>query len=324
MSEFNNIAIYRLNTILSLFGMEEAEYSIRELAELLNVPVATIREDIVKLHENEDFDTCFVVMDDEDEYDLDNSKDILSGKMDDVRLMAENTFQTDFVIPLTPVELECLNAFLEDNQYFRGTIYQNYDIKPLPNFNQTRMLEAVAEFNKMIRKKETLDIVYRRNDGKRGQYRIKPLKVVEDSMEQRFYIVTIRDGRLVSFRLDRIIDYSISPEKVEIDDLSPLDLLPNVWGMEIGNPVHVKIKILNEAKVQEKVRKDLECRTNGKFTVDGDILYFEDDVIGINSFKRWLYGYGSSILVVEPKSLRDTIIQSARKRLEFYNNKRNK
>lgn len=323
MSEFNNIAIYRLNTILSLFGMEDAEYSIRELAELLNVPVATIREDIIKLHENEDFDTCFIVVDDEKEYDLDNTKDILSGKMDDVRLMAENTFQTDFTIPLTPVELECLNAFLEDNQYFRGTIYQNYDIKPLPNFNQTKMLERVAEFNKIIRKKETLDIVYRKTDGKRVLHRIKPLKVVEDSTEQRFYIVTVRDGKLMSFRLDRIIDYSISPEKIEIDDMSPLELLPNVWGMEINNPVHVKIKILNEAKVQEKVRKDLECRTNGKFTMDGDILYFEDDVIGINGFKRWLYGYGSSILVVAPKDLRDAVIQSARKRLEFYN-KRNK
>ncbi len=318
MSELNNIAIYRLNTILSLFGMEDAEYSISELAELLNIPVMTVREDILKLHENEDFDTCFIPTDDECEYDLSDRKEVLSGKLDDVRFMAENTFQSDFVIPLTQVELECLNAFLEDNQYFRGTVYKNYDIKPLPNFNQTRMLEKVAEFNQLIRQGETIHILYRKGNTSRIRHRIKPLKVVEDSTEQRFYIVTVQEGNLRAFRLDRILEYEIAQEKIEIDDLSPLELLPNVWGMEINKPVHVKIKILNEAKVQEKVRKDLECRTNGSFTQEGDVLYFEDDVIGINSFKRWLYGYGSSVLVVEPKSLRDAIADSVRRRLEFY------
>lgn len=46
--DINNftIPIYRINTILSLFQNMDASYSIKELAELMNVPINVIREDI--------------------------------------------------------------------------------------------------------------------------------------------------------------------------------------------------------------------------------------------------------------------------------------
>lgn len=64
--------------------------------------------------------------------------------------------------------------------------------------------------------------------------------------------------------------------------------------MEIGRKVHIKIKILKEANVVQKVKRDLASRVNGVWTEKEDALYFEDDVIGINSFRSWINSYGSS------------------------------
>ena len=147
---------------------------------------------------------------------------------------------------------------------------------------------------------------------------IKPLQLVHNAMDDFYYVVTIKENQLFPLRLDRILSYEIMEENIVIDDLSLLDMIPHIWGMEMGEKVHVKIKILNEARVQAKVRRDLVSRTKGVWTQKGDALYFEDDVIGINNFRSWVNGYGSSVLVVEPKSLREQIIESAKKRLEYY------
>lgn len=68
----------------------------------------------------------------------------------------------------------------------------------------------------------------------------------------------------------------------------------------------------------EKVRSDLEARTNGKWTTYKGCLCFEDDVIGINGFREWINGYGSSVLVIKPLLLREQIIANAPKRLQKY------
>ena len=143
-------------------------------------------------------------------------------------------------------------------------------------------------------------------------------KLIYEDDISGIYDFCIKEGKLLPLRLDRIRSYEISEEKIVNDDLSPLELIPQIWGMEVGEPVHVKIKILNEARVQEKVKRDLASRTKGVWSQKGDSLYFEDDVIGINNFRTWLHGYGSSVLVIKPRSLREQIIESARKRVAYY------
>ncbi len=319
MSEMNDVSIYRLNTILTLFQAERAAYSIKGIATLLGVPVAVIRKDIVMLHSNKECETTFFTVDaewDEDEEDF--IKMLESGKLDEVELEAETGFRDDVYISLTQYELSCMNHFLDGNRYAKGLMHKNYIIKPLANQPRANMQVKVAEMNRMIEADETITIFYKNRDGFQSNFDIKPLLVVANEMDHVYYVVTVKDGRLSPLRLDRINHYEIAKQKIVIDNLKPLELLPNVWGMEMGEPVHVKLKIMNEANVQRKIKKELAGRTNGKLTQDGDVLYYEDDVIGINHFRSWINSYGSSVLVLEPKSLRDEIIESAKKRLEYY------
>ena len=102
-------------------------------------------------------------------------------------------------------------------------------------------------------------------------------------------------------------------------DESLLDIYPNVcWNCFSDEPEQVKVRFYNEANVWNKVKKELANRVNGKLYEKDGYLYYEDIVYGISKFRSWLYGYGSSAIVLEPESLRKHIIDSLREREKYY------
>ncbi|MDD6157634.1 MAG: WYL domain-containing protein [Lachnospiraceae bacterium] len=309
-------SIYRLNMILALFQAERACYTIGDIAGILDVPVSVVRKDIVMLHTHKE---CGITFFAKDEEDLDDIVSLLeSGHGDDILLCASAIYRNEVYLPLSELEFSCLNEFLDGEQFEIGPIHKNYVIKPMYNQARANMQVKVEQLNQIIQDGETIRVTYKTRDGKMVFSIIQPLELVHNAMDDLYYVVTISRGSIVALRLDRIRNYEISEEKVEIKDKSALDQLPNIWGMEVGPKVHVKILIRNEANVQHKVKRDLASRVNGVWTQEGDQLYFEDDVIGMNSFRNWVNSYGSSILVIEPKDLREEIIESAKKRLEYY------
>ena len=51
---------------------------------------------------------------------------------------------------------------------------------------------------------------------------------------------------------------------------------------------------------------------------DGYYYLYEDDVLHISKLKSWVYSYGSSMVVIEPESLREEVIESYKKRKQYY------
>lgn len=313
----NNVnSIYRLNTILTLFQVEGVSYSVQELAKLLDIPASVIRKDIIMLHTHEECGITFYAEEEDGTEDI--AEALKSEKADDLVLGAITQYESEVYLPLNELELSCLNDFLDGRQYSAGKIRKNYTIKTMYNQARANMQVKVKEMNEVIQKKQTIRLKYRTREGNSTEWLIRPLELVHNAMDDLYYVVTIDQERIVALRLDRIRSYRPAEEEIEIPDTDMLKILSNVWGMEIGEKVHVKIKILNEANVQHKVKRDLAQRKNGIWTQIGEDLYFEDDVIGIYNFRSWLNSYGSSVLVVEPESLRKEIMESAKKRIAFY------
>lgn len=316
MSNSSLNSIYRLNTILTLFQAERACYTIRDIATILDIPVSVVRKDIVMLHTHKECGITFFAKDE----DIDDIETHLDGEEgDDILLCANAIYRNEVYLPLSELEFSCLNDFLDGDKFKLGQISKNYAIKPLYNQARANMQVKVEALNQLIQEEETICVTYKARNGKLVFGAIRPLELVHNAMDDLYYVITIQRGSILALRLDRIRKYEISEEKIDIEDKSALKELPNVWGMEIGRKVHVKIKIMKEANVVQKVKRDLVSRVNGVWTEKEDALYFEDDVIGINSFRSWVNSYGSSVLVVEPKALRDEIIESAMKRAQFYN-----
>lgn len=107
---------------------------------------------------------------------------------------------------------------------------------------------------------------------------------------------------------------TVSPETVkrvnQIWSYHP-DALDEVMDEE---PVHVKLQIYEDtSNIIEQIRKDTYRRAYAGLygpvenTSQGhdspNVYYYEDDILGINSFKRWVRKFGSSIVVLEPKEL---------------------
>ena len=85
-------------------------------------------------------------------------------------------------------------------------------------------------------------------------------------------------------------------------------------------PIHVKLQInTGTTNIIEKIKRDTVLRSEtGKLYKDGNFYYYEDDILGIPDFRRWMRSYGSSITVLEPQTLIKEIIENITKTLTYY------
>lgn len=95
------------------------------------------------------------------------------------------------------------------------------------------------------------------------------------------------------------------------------------WGMEFGDPIHVKVKFVNRAQTLAKVRKDVAHRDCSLRADEEGNLIYEDTIIGKNEFIAWLLGFGSAAIVLEPKDLREEMIARVKATLGNYQRKQN-
>lgn len=144
-----------------------------------------------------------------------------------------------------------------------------------------------------------------------------------------------KDGAtdIVLKRIDRIRNFKVhNDEKVPPVKPGELNVLDYIWGGDIspdemtqkGGYVirHVKIRISKDTgNIFEKIKTETNGRRFGKLYDDPEnegIAYYEDDVCGMGSFKRWLLGYGASVMVLEPAELAEEMYRILLNRLERY------
>lgn len=161
---------------------------------------------------------------------------------------------------------------------------------------------------------------------KSPQYDIKkiicsPVTVTQNLTTNTLYI---KDTENNYYRIDRIKSkISIISEPSDIDKYVPSPYQKYFWGNEYqehGEPLHIKIRIdIGTSNIIEKIKSDTILRSEtGKLYKDDSYYYYEDDILGIPDFRRWMRSYGSSITVLEPQSLIDETINSTTKVLSYY------
>ena len=146
-----------------------------------------------------------------------------------------------------------------------------------------------------------------------------------NTTDDLYYCITFDEsGRTMSYRLDRIL-YDVHPvsgRHFAQDRSRELDRLSYVWGAAFQNdeePVRVRLEIIaNTANMIGKIRNDVRDRVHGRLRQEGDRWIYEDEVIGLMSFKAWVMTFGSSVKVLEPASLAEEILASSKRRLLNY------
>lgn len=144
------------------------------------------------------------------------------------------------------------------------------------------------------------------------------------------YCLTVNDrGKAMAYRMDRMRQIKmLDQNQSELGKNEQLvHQLKYLWGTDMTDlgkpPVHVKIRInTNTHNILNKIKADVERRESKNIYPDGDYSYYEDDIIGMNAFRSWLYQYGSSVVVLEPKELAQEVYRSAQRRLKNYKEKK--
>jgi len=168
-----------------------------------------------------------------------------------------------------------------------------------------------------------------------------PCEIYEYVDEHIFYCVGFtEDKKLIILRTDRMSSKRESLKELDEahflseDEKSALLLFQrHAWNCDWPFPgtaspdlIHVKIKIsLKNPNMIEKIRTELGTRLTLENTPvllyllqekdsDGcETWCYEDDVLSVNSLRRWVRGYGSGMVVLEPKSLAEQIKADALK-----------
>ena len=316
----------RLTAITELLYDCEEDYSISDLADHLNLPLGVMRNDLAALASSREFFPYFYSEDTAYE-DISGPQElaqhILDGALDDVAFHLDDfsTQQDDFLhtIPLTLSEYRALENF--DAEFVNNVYYPLLEQKTICPALKSKTKEYRIILQQAILKKQPMQIRYTSGKGEKFAKTILPVAFSHNVLENLVYVISYENEEYISYRIDRISylrpSFDVLPYPANLDIL---EKLPYVWGMEYQfapdeKPMNVKLAVFDEGNVLYKIKRDTSLRPKAKLYQKNEYWIYEDEVLGFHSFRSWVFSFGSSVVVLEPPELRDSIRQSYEKRL---------
>ncbi|SEQ69736.1 WYL domain-containing protein [Butyrivibrio sp. TB] len=331
----NKKTLELISDIIALLNSEEYDATIPAIAESCNIPIEYVRKFILQLVKNTILSAC-VTGEDPASYNSDNnfideylddeegvSTNLLQGKYDhylwSIKLKVLS-LDEDQLLGLTAIEYGAIQSLGETDTSFRhGAIYEIKDnvTKVEKNIRKNQELIQTA-----INNHTAISFSYKNRKGIIENHIGFPVNLATSIADNWIYFELANNNS--TYRLDRVTD-TIKAVK-NFGPFPEIEENPNkkyMWGSyfhEDAAPEHVKIVISDtRPNMIQKIQNDIRHRKElCSFYKQGDVYIYEDDIIGIPEFQRWIRGYGSSIQVIEPSYLRKDIIDKARKTLALY------
>jgi len=321
--------------ILSLITSEEFESSIQSLHEEIfpSLSIQTIRNSLLKLCKNKLLNTLLSLKDssnDELYIKIDDQvkKQIKNGMHDDkiICLTAFETFiPNNFLLPVTYSETEYLKKEYPDLIPDKDKKINSFEIKYAGNavpYNNS-LVKIQAAIQTAIIEQKVIEFHYLPSKASHREFiTCSPVFITQNLTDHLTYF---KDSEGNNYRIDRIDPKKVK-QKTEKANLSSYKENPNqkyFWSINSKNsesPIHVKLRISkNTTNIIEKIKNDTRLRQKTSHLYeDENFYYYEDDIIGVQDFRRWLRNYGSSITVLEPQSIIHEIVTGAKNTLDYY------
>ena len=298
--------------LLTIISNSEDGVSIRELHHKTGISIEIIKDNL----ENIWYNTELYLVDLAPEDDVAYEKTRASSDSLDLKWTIDNFCKDDVVLNLNHFERYLFKSILTKSE---NTDTSLLGIKTKSTYGIEDYKYKLCQISMAIDNKKSIISKYKTKAGKIEDFIIEPLCIVFYEFENLLYIIGQYNNSIVTYRLDKILHIKETENNfLPIEGFNIEEYLSNIWGMEQGEPIKVKIKFLREANVFHRVKRDLSCRTNKNLTEYVDHIIYEDTVVGIHRFKSWLRSFGSSAIVLEPKVLKEDMLTSAKHSLEYY------
>ena len=309
---------YRMATIISLLsaynGNDNCVFSIGRLSKLLSVSEETLREDLYQISGSDNNNAI---------YSLEACSDDIDEIIDprtvdkDLEIYLSGYYNSKVELILDSDEWTLLNDFLDDKLDSGIEKSKVCFFKNSLNAFSDKYIEWMNALNETIEAGSSVRFMYMDKNNQMAEVKTRPVKLIHAVDDNLIYIVG-HNGYF--YRFDRISgEIKNCRESFELRGDIDYSLFEKMWGAENSKePVHVKVKIYKEAGAPGRALNELGAHADGHITEYDDYIVYEDDVIGINKFKSWVYGYGKSMVVMEPEKLREEIVASIKKRWKYY------
>lgn len=325
-SNFDTIGL-----IISLILSDSFTASVDSLAAACNLPAQQMRKYLAVIFDNKNLLTHLSPYpESDDEPDESNSihtaqdflSKIVSGKADSAPIYL--TDMSDFIdgcllLPINSVEAGYIaDAYPKLIQNQRTSLFETKDsLNSIPK----QILEKYDIVQNAISQNKKIEFKYKSPQFDLTNIVCSPVTIIQNLTTNIFYI---KDTEKNYYRIDRVKSrIRIMPEPSDFSQYIPSPYQKYFWGNEYqehGEPIHVKLRInTGTTNIIEKIKSDTMLRSEtGKLYKNGNFYYYEDDILGIPDFRRWMRSYGSSITVLEPQTLINEIIENTTKTLTYY------
>jgi predicted DNA-binding transcriptional regulator YafY len=262
------------------------------------------------------------------------SKGIMSGCYDDTVFRLDPSFlgvdesKDESLLVLSSDEYTHLGEYLKKQ---KKSLRKMDGIFKVKNSLEMKVEEAAAKYKilEIIKSGKCVRFSYKSpKENKESVVSIKPKYINYNADTGFMYIV---DWAGYKYRFDRIWGLSFEKCFETFDDESKLDVKPILSQETIDVKVIIRKRedpvkgryegLIN--KIKEDVRRrnmDPDYNVEEHFSETDEAYIYEDQILANErgEFKSWVYSYGSSMVVVEPRDLRDEIVASYKARLDYY------
>lgn len=349
--EVRNRIFGRISALFSMIGDGE-ETSILDISEFMGIPCSEVRRSLQIINQA---GFAFEKWDMDEEYG--DCCDISDLEDDEPFSMVYSDMLDDEAFLFMPDERE--RTVLRQRQAFMGSdpLYQvkglpYYQYKDLPGGSRGESVRLHSgdstsshfwTLMRAIRLNQVITIEQYKSSGQSRSGSVSPISFIPrgflyDANSNYYYFLNFvgKDGAIYSFRLDRII--KMAPAKDEHGkfiygdplpkDAPRLDRVKCCFGNQIPpdeeiTPVRIAIRksSFSMPNFRWKLEADLRYRTTKRFDEESseEYVYYEDSILGMRAFRRWVMSYGSAMVVLSPRSLAEEICSIYRKRYELLN-----
>lgn len=333
--ENNTNPLYRIGEIFSVLSNTQDQISLSWISEILHIPLGIIRYDFYVIASAPEFSSVFGINGKSFEEFFDPNgyekpAHFFKGYYDDLALsLSQDALKTLFpnsgnetIRVLQTTEEEALELKNMVKEKIPECIIKNLSYpSPPDNEENAELKNGINKIQSVIDKQASLramgNVYY-------------PISIYYDIITSNSYMVCIQDNDIHftalsgdfldtlsrgAFHMSRTDTKAITADTVK----KAKNLLKYIWEPETVSlsekPVDVKLLInRTEQNTYEKFIKDISHHDN---TEEDNVLREIDDkyslysthVIGMKAFTSWVVSYGSSVIVLEPLSLKERVIE---------------
>lgn len=332
--------------------------TINKIHEITEIPKYILIKDVISLLENDFFSSHVHLYGNWEEYDNEEDeiesfkKSIISFRESSCEVpffISEELFLN--VLDDTekhPILFDSLERNVI-SKILKKKYADNVWIKESPFSPPEKIIRLQDLIRISIENNNPISFSYVDSSGEKSSYEeYNAYRIFETIDEGVVYILSINpDNSLDLKRLDRMLFHkSLNDKKMPPCNEKAFERLDYMWAADgIGEDTPTKVTLLieeNTKNIISKIESETYRRKYGKLEkfskkdkafqkkynkliqklIPDDhsekAWIYTDEVLGINSFKRWLRKYGSSVLVLEPKELAIEMKESAERKLANY------